>query len=1084
MTRPQPNPYSISAGWLDAVRLHAGDLSTGAVLFCIAFAAVMITHGQLDLSLAAKAGVWFSADVHTALLNMTQADSNFANLRLNPLLPLVSHPVLEILTRVGISKTAGLSLYLSASAGLLMVLFFSLLRVCGNSRLQAVLFSLLLSVSSAWLFWTAVPGPYPLAAAGLLALLIVTAKATRATPGWLRVLASTAAVGTLAVSAVPALLAAWRHKSLLRSAGIVLLAAGLICIAWVVAHALYPTTQFFLSLPWPPGELLSQVGNAISGLADAVRVFVLHSVVTPQVDVLAPAADPRWPLLSVQQAALGSSGIAGWAASLLWLGLLALGFYRAAGHWRRRAAEGRAKFPFSWLLIITGLFYLLFFQSQAQPLFQHSLMWVPVLILLAAGAARDMQGWWINVALVLLVAATAFNNLQQLQAAGNELGKQEYRQHLTEREKLTDAMAAYPQADWPRQAGHVVLAATGSPLANKGYHEPGGSFSPGFGTVGISLVQLDKSSSEVSSSNNIPASDIRQFLSGAGIVTETPLYRAEWTSSGAARWNLRYQVDPGNLRHAIRITSSGPAGGPVERTRWDGRQLTVNGNVVIRFDTAPAEALLGDERQPLAAQFSSTPLPAEYTPADTFFSALFVLPEGAEHTVSAALTGTEPSTLPAYPAQPPLLSLPDSRFADSMAAQIFHTRAGVVGTDLRPGDPGNYDINWLRDGAYSLAALARAGELPLARALGRVYAEQDFFGGFGAEADAPGLAIWALDEIAARVNNRAYDQALWPHIQRKVALIETLLSATSTVSRPFYGAIVPAHRDKTFEALSVIARPASNGLINGKMDNHYPLFYVNATAYLGLHRAADFARRLQHQDLARRYRRQAADLRAAWQTALPSHNARYNQRTIISGLWPSGIARGAEEIYSGLLQGSWHNRRHDNGAFKSLPLWPYFDVGEAHQWLMLGDVQRTWLNLEWFWANQVSEGLYTWWEGNGEENTFGLWNHVRGWTDPPHVTPHYWVAAEMYLLQANMLVLERHDNNTVNVILGAGIPAGWLHQPFAVENVLLRSGRLSWRWDGSRINVDFTPAADAEVRFVPGPGFPDDVVIERRASGS
>lgn len=65
------------------------------------------------------------------------------------------------------------------------------------------------------------------------------------------------------------------------------------------------------------------------------------------------------------------------------------------------------------------------------------------------------------------------------------------------------------------------------------------------------------------------------------------------------------------------------------------------------------------------------------------------------------------------------------------------------------------------------------------------------------------------------------------------------------------------------------------------------------------------------------------------------------------------------------------------GPVASVPLWTYFDLAETHQWLFLDRLDRTWATLNWFWDHQSSPGLYTWWEGKGEENSFGRWTRVR-----------------------------------------------------------------------------------------------------------
>ena len=94
--------------------------------------------------------------------------------------------------------------------------------------------------------------------------------------------------------------------------------------------------------------------------------------------------------------------------------------------------------------------------------------------------------------------------------------------------------------------------------------------------------------------------------------------------------------------------------------------------------------------------------------------------------------------------------------------------------------------------------------------------------------------------------------------------------------------------------------------------------------------------------------------------------------------------------------------------------------------------------------------MYTWWEGNGEENTFHRWEQVRGWVNPPYVTPHYWTAAEMLLLQLEMLAYLDGDT----LVVGAGVPADWLTQKMSVRGLPFGGRKIDWEWDGRRLRVD------------------------------
>jgi hypothetical protein len=410
--------------------------------------------------------------------------------------------------------------------------------------------------------------------------------------------------------------------------------------------------------------------------------------------------------------------------------------------------------------------------------------------------------------------------------------------------------------------------------------------------------------------------------------------------------------------------------------------------------------------------------------------------------------------------------VPDPRFQASFDAQLTHLLMSLTGEETRPGEPVNYPLAWLRDGTYTLSALARAGQLDASRKLARLFAERDFFGGFGPEADAPGLALWALEEVASRLRDPAFDRWLWPHAWRKAAWIARMRAASGPLRAVVYGPIVPRHwQDPN---LDLVCEAARDGLIVGRMDHHRPLLYVNGVSYAGLRAAATLARRLGHGAEAAAWEAEAKSLREAWWRAFDGPE-RDNERTAIVGLWPSGVAASDPARYRQALERQWQRARSADGGFRKRPLWTYFEVAQAHNWMLAGAPGRAWQTLEWFWSNQASPGLYTWWEGEGEENSFGLWEQIRGWADPPHVTPHYWVAAEMLHFQIDALVHVEEAGGRPRLVIGAGVPEAWLSKAIDVRAVPTPLGRVDWRWDGRRLRatLDGKPAA-----FQAGPAFP------------
>lgn len=629
----------------------------------------------------------------------------------------------------------------------------------------------------------------------------------------------------------------------------------------------------------------------------------------------------------------------------------------------------------------------------------------------------------------------------------------------TQRQIVQRQISERPTDPWPRGAGHVVFAEPGTPEEYKGYLEPGGSFSPAFGSFGISIWITDDAGRLVTTSDRLDLSEVNQRFGWPDkrtwpkrtelpdLLTRTPYYDAVWSSAGPGRWQLRLRTRGTNSTQLV-VRSVGPAGAPLASLHWASGKLYVSDRWSIEFNPAPNAI---EVIPPITSRTAKdAPRPTWRAEADWGY-ARFTLLRNQEYFVTIDDAKLLPEkSLYLVPVRSPLkLDLPDDRFTDSLEAQVTHLMMGLVGNETRPGEPNNYPLNWLRDGAYVIVALARSGQVYAAKELCGPFASQDFFGGFGAEADGPGLALWALEETAVRAADSRYDQTLWPSIERKVALILEMLSATGPVRKPYAGSIVPKHQGR--DDLDLVCDAARDGLIMGRMDWHRPTLYVNAVSYRGLLSAAELASRLGKTREAGLWRTKAAELRIAWTKGLASSESN-NERTYICGLYPTWIVSDRADFESKLS-----TRRaasHDQqDSIKKAPLWTYFSVAEAHQWLMLGQPEKTWNDLRWFWEHQASPGLFTWWEGEGEENTSRRWEDVRGWLNPPHVTPHYWTAAEMLLLQLDMLAYLDDSGSQPILVVGGGVPKEWLDHSLSVKGLSTRLGRVDWEWHKGRMTV-------------------------------
>lgn len=661
---------------------------------------------------------------------------------------------------------------------------------------------------------------------------------------------------------------------------------------------------------------------------------------------------------------------------------------------------------------------------------------------------RTWSGW---IVAVLCIAGCAIA-CAGLVLAGERLAMervaQEHPSPHTMRQELLERMKADPNQPWPRGGSHVVLAWPGTDLAEKGYLEPGGSFSPGVGSFGI-LLQVGSCNSAKVSLDKIH----QQMDEGLGVRTVTPCYTADWSVESPSSFLLQIEPAAGQAA-AILLRSDGPAGGPLDSVVRSGNGLLIDNTWII----APADAA------------RALPEPS-VTGTGDWLQATVSLGAVRKLRVQRILPSVADASLQATGKMQPLpaIDVPDARFVASAHAQILHLLMGTVRDETRPGDPVNYSQPWIRDGAYAVVALARAGQLEKARALALYFARHAYFGGFGPEADAPGNALWAIGETAERLHDQDFDREVWPSV---VARAEQIVRMRRTATAMRAVSLDPLiQRAAENSDSNLLCEPARDGLIVGRMDWMRPLLYVNGTAYEGLRAAARIAgRRPDGQAYAARWNAEAEQVRVAWWHAFDQAE-KFDHRGAIIGLWPSNVASDQPLRYDTLLDRLWKHEHSFTGGYSKRPLWTYFNVAQAHEWLLSSEagapdgLDRTWKVLNWFFSNQTSEGLYTWWEGSGEENTSGLWERVRGWTSPQFVSPHYWTAAEMLSLQLDMLV---HEDENGQLTIGLGVPREWIAHPMRVDGIYCSRGRVSWQWDGRRMAVQLN---GKEVAYRLGPSF-------------
>ncbi|MGH8657972.1 MAG: hypothetical protein ACREV4_05715 [Gammaproteobacteria bacterium] len=906
----------------------------------------------------------------------------------------------------------------------------------------------------------------------LLALLVVGLSEYRALGERWYLLTSAATLSMTVTNWMVGVIGVFNRFAWRKAVQISVNAFALVSALWILQKLFVPSAEFINVAEEPKYMHLRSAGN----LLQKMQAFFSHSMVMPPIGS-GTKSDPPWAILSVQRSTLWSGGPLGKTAAGLWLGLLGFGLWGLFKSSTQR--------PLRRVIGLTLLGQLALHLLYGEETFLYSLHYLPLLVLVAAcGALTRARPLVLFLAVALVVTAGANNTSRFDEALAR---RDELR---TQREQVKNQMLSRPHDPWPRSQGHVVLAPPGSETKDKSYHEPGGSFSPRVGSFGVSVLAWDDNGRLLASSDDISGAEIEQSFQWQkekhadlpAISTQTPYYQMRWSLSKGEHWRLDLEPRQGPVEElSLMVRSVGPAGGPIGTLKWEGSRLVVNDRWLLTLDPAPTAVCLGEETRPDGLRACSPK--RAWGSENGWGYAHLRLARAPRFQLHIADPSAVHPPKRRYATRASLtLSLPEPRFQEALNAQVAHLMMSLVGGETRSSDPVNTPIAWQRTGAYIITALARAGRLDVARDLARYLAEHDFYGGFGAEADAPGLGIWALKEVASLQQDPEFVEWLWPHVSRKAALIEEMRSARRPIKRKGATSIVPRVRHRDSE---LVVEPARDGLIMGRMDYQRPVLYVNAVSYSGLLGAAWFAERMEQHAHAERWRRQAEALRVAWERYFGARGIEEtNDRTYISALWPTGIADRSKDTLRQVLDNRWQKRRDERGGFRGQrPLWTYFEIAEAHQRLYLNQLDPLWDTLDWFWANQSSHGLYTWWEGDDEGNTFFGWHAVRGWVKPPYVTPHYWANAEMLLLQIEMLAYWHDTANRPILVIGGGIPRAWLSEDMRVAGLSTPFGTLDWVWTGGRLVATIHgPPADIDLRL--GTAFPSDSRPELRFSGS
>jgi hypothetical protein len=1011
--------------------------------------------------------VWFGSDLPTVFGNITSLNSDFGRNNKHPLFPLIVFPlVLASSKLLHLDPLAAVRVVVVGVAIVWICALYALFRLIGCYRLDATLLSLVGGASAAAMFFLVVPETFPLGSLTIiLGLAFVAYTQYRPlSPRWyiavnivtVSITITNVMVGMLAT------LVNHRWRTAIRLFGIaLLLATGL----WILQRIAFTNAGF----PFQPGTFIGEKKFvSFPGLMGIVAVWIVfcYQTMVMQVPQFRPfPIRPDWVKIDIDPLNLWSGNGWGAIAIVSWTGLLILGL------WAFVTIERHHK-----LRIVLGLTLLAQLVMHSiygvEETFIYSLHFLPLLLVLVAlSLLTRLRVLSLLLAAILLVS-TGINNRTQFGTIATTLAN-----YGTPQQQVATQMQLRPTDPWPRNVGRVVLSAPDSSAQTKAFHEPGGSFSPQPGSFGVSIWVVDRQGKIETTSDRLPLKEIEQQLTNLAarkateiiaplpptamppqaidlavspvpeIITKTKYYTAAWSAPQVGRWQLKLKsLTSPDRRIVLAIRSVGPAGGAIPSLDWHERRLQIGDRWSITNLPLQAKVYLGSEQTPgwIREQSARTHW---VDPHGWSYARIELNPgQGGDISISDRQPPSEPTLSTATGAGTTLaLALPDPQFAASLQAQETHLLMGIVGTRIHPSDPISYPLPRYRDGAYQLVALARAGQLDVAKQLSAYFAENDFINSTLPEADIPAVGIWALTEVASAIGQPDYDRWLWPHLQRKAKLIEQML----TSNRPGYPVLEAAK--SPFAEYPDLTRV---DLAGGKMTNTPGTISLNPTAnamsYRALLSASTLANRLQQGQDASRWRSQAVQLKTAWHQANPTGSAAGTD-----GLWPSGIDR-VTAIAQVPQQGQESSPKVTTTAVRPTLAAVRANIAAAHQSLLRDRSAQVWPQLEWLWHNQTSPGLYTW-SGEREEVTpasFSHWQRLRVASDSQQLTPHYWTAAELLLLQLDMLTYIDRSTSSPTLIVGAGIPKNWSNQTMSVKGQLVEGNLVNWTWDGKHMNVE------------------------------
>lgn len=394
------------------VSYHWRDIALG-VFLALAFSYLSLKGSKLapeELFHDNYRDEWFEGDTSRVYNNMVYIKSDHSRVKVHPIILLTTHPIVFFLEKIlHLEPIIAVRVVIAGVAFLWMLTFFVLLRIMGCRLLDTLLFSLLLAVSAASIFWLTVPETFSFGSLSILLALIIAllAHKRKLSPIWF-IWINVLSLGFVVTNWVAGIFATIVSNRLKRAMHILVYSFFLVVLLWRVQKFIYTDITFFLGEhddPWNWNLLGMKLSGMITAALDAMVSIFYHTLIMPAIQVVNDGVRlPRFVMVT-QSSPPGSASLWGLCAVFIWTILLILGVWKLFFL--------KKHFSFRIVLGLTLLSQLALHVVYGEETFLYSLHFVVLLLpLVALGSLTRLRIVVISMTCLLIPCAWINNTFQ------------------------------------------------------------------------------------------------------------------------------------------------------------------------------------------------------------------------------------------------------------------------------------------------------------------------------------------------------------------------------------------------------------------------------------------------------------------------------------------------------------------------------------------------------------------------------------------------------------------------------------------------------------------------------------------------